>query len=375
MSLNTDYSKKIFDYSSPQLPIASYTSSEVYAIEAQYLFPHAPQYIGSKTMVPNLNDYYVLDWQDKAKALVNTPNGISLLSNICRHRQAIMLDGAGRTKNIVCPLHHWVYNLSGELIAAPHFDQKPCLKLDHQSLQEWQGLLFKENVDINLQLQALNHQPYFDFSHLQLDRVQIDDYNFNWKTFIEVYLEDYHVAPFHPGLNEFVNCRQLDWQFNDHFSLQTLGLNKDSSSTKMTPAYQHWKDVAINNDSNHTQSFGAIWLAYYPFLMIEWYPNTLVVSHIIPKGVNHCQNVTEFYYPKSIIEADRPFIQAQQAAYFETAQEDKEICQRMHNGRLALYQQSRNEYGPYQYPMEAGLDHFHQWYQQRLAKHLSHLKL
>jgi phenylpropionate dioxygenase-like ring-hydroxylating dioxygenase large terminal subunit len=29
--------------------------------------------------------------------------------------------------------------------------------------------------------------------------VELHECNYNWKTFIEVYLEDYHVGPFHPG--------------------------------------------------------------------------------------------------------------------------------------------------------------------------------
>ena len=41
--------------------------------------------------------------------------------------------------------------------------------------------------------------------------------NYNWKTFIEVYLEDYHVAPFHPGLGNFVTCDDLTWQFGDWY--------------------------------------------------------------------------------------------------------------------------------------------------------------
>ena len=39
-----------------------------------------------------------------------------------------------------------------------------------------------------------------------LDHVEVHQCNYNWKTFIEVYLEDYHVGPFHPGLGRFVTC-------------------------------------------------------------------------------------------------------------------------------------------------------------------------
>ncbi len=49
-----------------------------------------------------------------------------------------------------------------------------------------------------------------DFSGYVFDRVEMHECNYNWKTFIEVYLEDYHVEPFHPGLGQFVTCDDLD---------------------------------------------------------------------------------------------------------------------------------------------------------------------
>jgi phenylpropionate dioxygenase-like ring-hydroxylating dioxygenase large terminal subunit len=36
-----------------------------------------------------------------------------------------------------------------------------------------------------------------DFAGCQLDKVLCTECNYNRKTFIEVYLEDYHVRPFH----------------------------------------------------------------------------------------------------------------------------------------------------------------------------------
>jgi phenylpropionate dioxygenase-like ring-hydroxylating dioxygenase large terminal subunit len=43
---------------------------------------------------------------------------------------------------------------------------------------------------------ALNFDGYL------LDHVEVHECAYNWKTFIEVYLEDYHVGPFHPGLGQ-----------------------------------------------------------------------------------------------------------------------------------------------------------------------------
>jgi phenylpropionate dioxygenase-like ring-hydroxylating dioxygenase large terminal subunit len=115
---------------------------------------------------------------------------------------------------------------------------------------------------------------------------------------------------------------------------------------------------------------GAIWLTYYPNVMVEWYPNVLVVSTIVPRGPEHCSNVVEFYYPEDIVLFEREFVEAEQQAYIETAREDEEICVRMTEGRRALYQQGRNEFGPYQSPMEDGMIHFHEFLRRGIEPHL-----
>jgi phenylpropionate dioxygenase-like ring-hydroxylating dioxygenase large terminal subunit len=97
----------------------------------------------------------------------------------------------------------------------------------------------------------------------------------------------------------------------------------------------------------------------------------LVVSHIIPQGVDACMNVVEFYYPEDIALFESEYVAAQKTAYHETAIEDQDICQRMHDGRRALFAQGLDERGPYQHPMETGLAHFHQWYRAQLAPHIA----
>lgn len=354
----------------PQLPVAWYVDPAIYALEEQYLFANAPKYMGNALMVPEVGDYYVLEWQNKANMLVHDQNGIHLMSNICRHRQALMMDGKGKARNIVCPLHRWTYDLQGKLLGAPHFDENPCLHLNKKTLQNWHGLLFDTTRNIAEELKNLADTAQFDFSNYRLHSVQVDHYNFNWKTFIETYLEDYHVGPFHPGLNQFVDCDELHWEFGENFSSQRVGFKANQQLQRATPIYQQWTNAALNRNGNQAPKHGAIWFAYYPFLMIEWYPEVLVVSHLIPQGVHQCQNVVEFYYPEDIALFEEDYVKAQQAAYNETAVEDNEICERMHEGRCALFAQGIDERGPYQHPMETGLEHFHIWYRKQLAKHL-----
>ena len=133
-------------------------------------------------------------------------------------------------------------------------------------------------------------------------------------------------------------------------------------------AFRNWMTGLASICNGEPPKYGAIWLTYYPNLMVEWYPNVLVVSHLIPRSPTRTTNVVEFYYPEEIVLFEREFIEAQQAAYVETALEDYEICQRLDRGRRSLYEQGVDDAGPYQSPMEDAEVHFHEWLHRRLGR-------
>ncbi len=349
-----------------QLPVSSYFDQALYRRELEVLFKKGPGYLGHELMVPEIGDYYALPAEKEGRVLVRAADGVQCLSNVCRHRQAIMLNGRGNTHNIVCPLHRWTYDLGGRLLGAPHFDEQPCVKLSSTPLQNWRGLLFEGPRDIARDLGSVGLEGEFDFSGHVLDRIEIHECDYNWKTFIEVYLEDYHVAPFHPGLGQFVSCDDLQWTFGEWFSVQTVGINA-ALARPGTPTYQRWHDQVMRFNGGKLPPYGAIWLTYYPNVMVEWYPHVLVVSTLIPRGPGRTTNVVEFYYPEEIALFEREFVAAEQAAYMETCAEDDEIALRMDAGRRALFERGVDEVGPYQSPMEDGMLHFHEFLRRQLS--------
>jgi choline monooxygenase len=350
-----------------QLPVNVYFDAALLAREQAMIFQAGSGYIGHELMVPNVGDYYTLESEQHGRVLTRNSQGIELLSNVCRHRQAIMLQGRGNTQNIVCPLHRWTYDLQGELLGAPHFAQKPCLNLGKTPLQNWQGLLFDGKRDVARDLAGMGVAQDLDFSGYMLDRVEVHECNYNWKTFIEVYLEDYHVVPFHPGLGQFVSCEDLNWQFGDWYSVQTVGINNFLQHPG-TGTYKAWHDQVLAFGQGRMPKYGAVWLTYYPNIMVEWYPFTLVISTLLPDGPQRTKNIVEFYYPEEIVLFEREFIAAEQAAYMETCLEDDEIAERMDAGRLALLKRGENQVGPYQTPMEDGMQHFHEWYRREMGE-------
>ena len=368
-----------------QLPVSSYFDEPLYQREIDVLFKSGPRYVGHQLAVPQLGDYYTLPQESGGRALLRTPAGVELISNVCRHRQALILKGRGSLPpqaggNIVCPLHRWTYAGSGPtasgqvpagtLLGAPHFEKDPCLNLHNYPLTSWNGLLFEGNAqgssrDVGADLAGLGARAALDFSGYALDHVEMHECPYNWKTFIEVYLEDYHVGPFHPGLGQFVECDELQWQFKPHYSVQTVGVaNRLGKADEQggSPAYQRWQEALLKYRNGVPPPHGAIWLTYYPHVMVEWYPHVLTVSTLHPMGPQKTMNMVEFYYPEEIVAFEREFVEAQRAAYMETCVEDDEIALRMDAGRKALIQRGDNEFGPYQSPMEDGMQQFHAWY-------------
>jgi choline monooxygenase len=353
--------------STAQLPVDVYFDDALLQKEKKQLFQQGPQYAGHQLMVPNVGDYAALAWENEGRILVRNSQGIELMSNVCRHRQAKMLSGRGHADNIICPLHRWTYDLKGELIGAPHFGETPCLNLSTTPLQQWNGLLFENNgIDIAALMKNLSVTKDLNFDGYMLDHVEVHECDYNWKTFIEVYLEDYHVEAFHPGLGNFVSCNDLRWEFGEGYSVQTVGVNAALAKSG-SPVYRRWQEEVLRFRNGEAPPYGAIWLTLYPNIMIEWYPHVLVVSTLWPKGPQKTTNVVEFYYPEEIVLFERDFIAAERAAYMETCAEDDEIALRMDAGRRILVDRGVNEVGPYQSPMEDGMQHFHEWYRSQIA--------
>lgn len=148
-----------------QLPASAYFDEALFEQEMIRIFAQSARYVGHEQTVPNVGDWRRLPQDDGARVLVRSKDGVQLLSNVCRHRQALMLGGeagnvcvtgggdaksvvltrgnlAATSGNIVCPLHRWTYDGHGELIGAPEYERKPCRNLERFPLHDFHGLLY-----------------------------------------------------------------------------------------------------------------------------------------------------------------------------------------------------------------------------------------
>ena len=81
--------------------------------------------------------------------------------------------------------------------------------------------------------------------HLDFDGWSVlatDDapYRADWKAFLEVFGDCYHVPPYHEGLSSFTDCNTLDWTFGPNFHVQFLDMHEDRGGG--SPMYTTWHD-------------------------------------------------------------------------------------------------------------------------------------
>ena len=352
--------------SQPQLPISAYFDTELLERERQLLFSAGPNYVGHELQVPNLGDYQTIGWMEQRNMLMRGPKGVSLLGNVCRHRQGLILEGRGRVRNVVCPAHHWTYDLEGKLLGAPEFKETPCMPLKNTPLQTWQGLLFAGPRNVANDLADFPLGADYDFSGYVFDRAVVEECPYNWKNFVEIFLELYHVVPIHPGLQKFVDPGNYKWGFGERWSYQIMGL-KDELKFQHSPHYAKYRDAILAYSGGKLPKYGTVWTILYPNVMLEWYPYCLAVSYLMPQTPERTLNIVKFYYPEDIALFERTIVDAHQAAYAESAAEDMHVCHLLHKGRRALFLSGEDDVGPYQSPHEDGMVHFHEWWRRELG--------
>lgn len=344
------------------IPISWYFDPEVLEIERRELFDQGPSYAGHVSMVPSDGDYAVRGGNQIGRVLVRHDGEVRLLSNVCRHRQAMMLTGSGRTKNIVCPVHNWAYDLEGCQVAAPHFPENPCLDLERTELAEWNGLLFAGPRDVRRELAALDGWTEMAGTDYVLDRVDDEEHDLNWKTFLDVYLEDYHIGVVHPGFRAFMNPEELRGAFQvaegERFHCEQVNVRWPLNLAG-SPNFVEFQKILFDVMQGRRPPFAAIWLCLFSGQLIEWYPYTFVVTTYSPISPTRTRLRSEYFVERDIATTRRDFVESSYAVLDEVTAEDHHAAEMFMHGRKALYERGVNAQGPFQLPMENGLRRFH----------------
>jgi phenylpropionate dioxygenase-like ring-hydroxylating dioxygenase large terminal subunit len=206
------------------MPKAYYTDESVLDLEREHLFTKEWICVGRVEEVPNPGDYMAFLLCNESIVVVRgEDNKIRAMSNVCRHRGALLADGRGNNKRLVCPYHHWSYDLEGKLAGAPRmeahkaFDKSTC-RLPQFATEEWYGFLFvclaERPPPLTPRLAPLAKLIHnYHVEQMKMLYVADEVWHTNWKCLIENFMEGYHLSPLHKTTLHLVNPTRLCTHF------------------------------------------------------------------------------------------------------------------------------------------------------------------
>ncbi|NVK16928.1 MAG: Rieske 2Fe-2S domain-containing protein [Rhodobacteraceae bacterium] len=188
-------------------PPQVYTSPEFLELELDEIFNHEWFCVGREDEFENPGDYRATTiGRDPVVVLRDRDGVLRAMSNVCRHRMATLLEGAGNIRGrISCPYHAWTYNLDGQLIGAAHmrdnFNKKEVC-LPQFQVEVWQGWVY-----VSLDPNAAPLGPRLAGLSKRLENYQLPKYrtlfraeeiwDTNWKILVQNFTEGYHLFVAH----------------------------------------------------------------------------------------------------------------------------------------------------------------------------------
>src|SRR5882757_5829868 len=111
------------------LPAWVYNHPAMTRLEQPRLLMPSWQLVCHVNSIPKAGDYETFDLgPDSVMVLRDRDGSMRAFHNVCRHRGARLLDGAGNyPAAITCPYHGWTYRHDGRLIGTPVRESFPGL--------------------------------------------------------------------------------------------------------------------------------------------------------------------------------------------------------------------------------------------------------
>jgi len=191
------------------LPPACYADAAVAEIERDAVFRTSWVGIGRADQWKEVGDFSALTIAGIPIIVIRDKSlALRAFSNSCRHRGSVLLEGSGNTQTISCPFHRWTYGLDGTLRGAPEITKEPTFNTADYGLVEFRaaerdGFSFvcfsddTENIDTWLGDFSTLHAPWSLGSLVSTRRIELE-VACNWKGFLEVFNEYYHLPYVHP---------------------------------------------------------------------------------------------------------------------------------------------------------------------------------
>jgi choline monooxygenase len=301
------------------LAIEHYLGEAALAADRAKILRRTWQFIAHQSQLPNPGDY-VADVIGGAPVLVVRREGgeLSAFHNVCRHRAgALVPDGLGHCEGaFTCRYHGWKYALDGRLRNAADFGQAPGFDPRDYGLfpvrvATWRGLVFVNLEEGAAPLAALV-RPLERHALPEVPLIERRTHliGCNWKTYVENYLEGYHLPMVHPEFDEDIVVSEYRVEIEGEVIFHSA------------PA----RDGSVN---------AGFWAWLWPNLAINAYRHGFMVERMTALG--HDQTRLDYFYffdPARRQELADMFVVSDRV----TGQ-DKQICEEVHRNLCAgIYQ-------------------------------------
>jgi phenylpropionate dioxygenase-like ring-hydroxylating dioxygenase large terminal subunit len=190
---------------------------------------------------------------DNLYTLSNNNGQCFLTNNICPHQRSRII--SKEQSEFKCQYHGWSWNNDGTPKDAGTTSACNNSKLFLKPVFETNGLLFKDSIEDTSVFHKINFTKMVKVSE-RVDRVNAD-----YKHIIDVFLDVDHVPVLHSGVYD------------------KIGL---AGVPKVEWSYYSWGNIQEVKLQDNTVR--AVWIAVYPYTMIEWQPGALFVTVCRPNG-------------------------------------------------------------------------------------------
>ena len=269
-----------------------YTNSDWLSLERSVIFRHDWICVGRSDELLRSGDYLTAAIDGAPFVVVRLETGkLTAFSTVCRHRMALIVQGAGNARGFTCPYHGWTYDLAGNLISAPRmpkdFDRsRDCLPA--VATEEWNGFVYAtlcaEADPLKSRLEDLTREltPYH-LERMRTLRRELDVLLSILIFLVENFLEPYHLNATHPAtLAKFappegvtVLPRRSGYQFHAH------RMSEDSAPIPLDPRIGI-PNLEISEEGKRTAYIGGVFPSH--LLAVTW--DSVFWLALQPRGVD-----------------------------------------------------------------------------------------
>ena len=354
------------------LPPACYVEEVHATAEIDRIFRRTWIGIGRADRFASPGDYAAIDVAGQSVIVLRDRDGtLRAFANTCRHRGARLLDGEGNCRGIRCPFHSWAYKLDGSLAGVPHMDEAPGFDRSDYGLiayraEERLGFAFicldrsAPGLDDTIGDFAKIHAPW-PIETLVSKRRRSLVVDCNWKAFIEVFNEYYHLPYVHPdSIDDVYNPPEPADQVTGAYASQfgstdgTGGLLQDSQDDPLP----HMPGL------KGREAAGVRYTWVFPNMTFAAGTDALWVYEAFPLGAGRCQVFQTACFPPETVAM--PEFEKRVGAYYDRldAALDEDIAALVNQHRGLSSPDARP--GRFQPLLEANVASFARWYAHQL---------